>query len=96
MIVDEAGSGAVGAGVTGVRNFRDAGGIGSLRRGVLYRSGALCELTAGGARSLGRLGVRTVVDLRSVPEVAGRPDLLHGLGLEYLQRSGVRRAAMAC
>ncbi|MER7701473.1 tyrosine-protein phosphatase [Kitasatospora sp. NPDC097605] len=84
MIVDEVGSGAVRAAVAGVRNFRDAGGVGLLPRGVLYRSGALGELTVEGARSLGGLGVRTVVDLRSVPEVAERPDALYGLGFEYL------------
>ncbi len=71
-------------GVFGVKNFRDAGGFGSLRRGVLYRSGSLHELSAAGAQSLQRLGLRTVVDLRSAPEVADRPDVLHDLGLEHL------------
>ncbi|MFE4976270.1 tyrosine-protein phosphatase [Kitasatospora sp. NPDC056651] len=84
MIVDEAGSGAVRGGVAGVRNFRDAGGVGSLREGLLYRSGALRELAAGGAQSLEGLGVRTVVDLRSLPEVAAGPDALHGTGLAYV------------
>ncbi|WP_380282648.1 tyrosine-protein phosphatase [Kitasatospora purpeofusca] len=84
MIIDEAGREAVRAGLAGVRNFRDAGGVGSLREGLLYRSGALCDLAAGGARSLERLGVRTVVDLRSVPEVAAGPDVLHGLGLDHV------------
>ncbi|RPK53017.1 Tyrosine-protein phosphatase precursor [Streptomyces sp. ADI92-24] len=70
--------------MSGVKNFRDAGGVGPLRRGVLYRSGALHELSAQDARSLAGLGVRTVVDLRSTPEVAARPDALHGLGFELL------------
>ncbi|MFB7915744.1 tyrosine-protein phosphatase [Streptomyces sp. NPDC056061] len=69
--------------IPGVRNFRDAGGIGSLRRGVLYRSGALDALTPEGAQQLGELGVRTVIDLRSVPEVEAKPDLRHGLDHEH-------------
>ncbi|WTY54106.1 tyrosine-protein phosphatase [Micromonospora sp. NBC_01412] len=69
----------------GVRNFRDAGGVGALRRGVLYRSGALHELLPAGARSLERLGVRTVVDLRSVPEMADRPDVRDGLGFRHVR-----------
>ncbi len=71
--------------VPGVRNFRDAGGVGALRRGVLYRSGALHELSPAGARSLERLGVRTVVDLRSVPEMADRPDVRDGLGAGHVR-----------
>ncbi|MEV8098587.1 tyrosine-protein phosphatase [Kitasatospora sp. NPDC085879] len=67
-------------GVAGVRNLRDAGGVGALRRGVLYRSAALHGLSPAGARQVAELGVRTVVDLRSVPEVADRPD--DGLGPE--------------
>ncbi|MGW4692097.1 tyrosine-protein phosphatase [Kitasatospora cineracea] len=71
-------------GVPGVRNFRDAGGTGALPRGVLYRSGALDRLTPDGARALHVLGVRTVLDLRSTPEVAARPDALVGGGIRYL------------
>lgn len=67
----------------GVRNFRDAGGVGALPRGVLYRSGALDAWPATGARALAGIGVRTVVDLRSDPEMAERPDLRHGLGFAY-------------
>ncbi|MCU7820934.1 tyrosine-protein phosphatase [Kitasatospora sp. DSM 101779] len=69
--------------VPGVRNFRDAGGVGGLRRGVLYRSGALHRLPPEGARRLADLGVRTVVDLRSVPEVAERPDDRRGLPVDH-------------
>ncbi|MER5361543.1 tyrosine-protein phosphatase [Streptomyces sp. NPDC002785] len=84
MIVDEVGAGPAPVSVPGVRNFRDAGGVGPVRRGVLYRSGALNELLPKGAQALTRLGVRTVVDLRSVPEVADRPDVRHGLGFEHV------------
>ncbi|WP_254898150.1 tyrosine-protein phosphatase [Kitasatospora sp. NA04385] len=81
MIVDEP-TGRLD--VPGVRNFRDAGGTGALPRGVLYRSGALDRLTPDGARALSALGVRTVLDLRSVPEAAARPDALDGSGIRYL------------
>ncbi|MCZ0983601.1 tyrosine-protein phosphatase [Streptomyces sp. NPDC002463] len=70
--------------IDGVRNFRDAGGVGALPRGVLYRSGALHAMPAEGARKLEGLGVRAVVDLRSRPEVTDRPDVMHGAGIRYL------------
>ncbi|MEL5956607.1 tyrosine-protein phosphatase [Streptomyces sp. CLV115] len=75
---------AASAGVDGARNFRDAGGIGGLRPGVLYRSGALHAMSAKGARELEDLGVRAVVDLRSRPEVTDRPDALHGTAIRHL------------
>ncbi|MFI6447331.1 tyrosine-protein phosphatase [Kitasatospora sp. NPDC050543] len=65
--------------IPGVRNFRDAGGIGALRPGRLYRSGSLHHLTPEGAQRLKALGVRSVIDLRSPAELETRPDLHHGL-----------------
>ncbi|GAB7181719.1 tyrosine-protein phosphatase [Kitasatospora sp. Ki12] len=70
--------------IPGVRNFRDAGGIGALRRGVLYRSGSLHTLTEEGARRLKDLGLRTVIDLRSAFELEVWPDQRHGLDHETL------------
>ncbi|MFF7992404.1 tyrosine-protein phosphatase [Kitasatospora xanthocidica] len=70
--------------IPGVRNFRDAGGIGALRRGVLYRSGSLHTLTEEGARRLKALGLRTVIDLRSAFELDVWPDQRHGLDHETL------------
>ncbi|MFF4821064.1 tyrosine-protein phosphatase [Kitasatospora sp. NPDC001309] len=70
--------------IPGVRNFRDAGGIGALRRGVLYRSGSLHTLTEEGARKLKELGLRTVIDLRSPFELEVWPDQRHGLDHESL------------
>ncbi|MEV6211551.1 tyrosine-protein phosphatase [Kitasatospora sp. NPDC051914] len=75
--------GSVFVEVAGVRNFRDAGGVGALPRGVLYRSGALDGLLPAGARRLAELGVRTVVDLRSAPEVRDRPDDCRGLPVDH-------------
>ncbi|MEU6231453.1 tyrosine-protein phosphatase [Kitasatospora sp. NPDC047058] len=68
--------------IPGVRNFRDAGGVGALRRGVLYRSGSFHTLTPEGAQRLKALGVRVVIDLRSRDELELWPDLRHGLGHE--------------
>ncbi|WP_051652614.1 tyrosine-protein phosphatase [Kitasatospora cheerisanensis] len=84
MIADEPTTAPDGPVVPGVRNFRDAGGCGHLPRGVLYRSGALDRLTPDGARALLDLGVRTVLDLRSTPETAARPDALDGTGIRHL------------
>lgn len=69
--------------VPGVRNLRDAGGFptegGSrVAEALLYRSGSLHELTPEGALHLAQLGLRTVIDLRSAPELEVWPDqLLH-------------------
>ncbi len=73
--------------VPGVRNLRDAGGTegtGGLRPGRIYRSGSLHSLAPDGARLLGRLGLRTVVDLRSDAELDVYPDRRHGLDHETL------------
>ncbi|MFF2143489.1 tyrosine-protein phosphatase [Kitasatospora sp. NPDC058190] len=70
--------------IPGVRNFRDAGGIGALRRGVLYRSGSFHTLTEEGAQKLKDLGLRTVIDLRSPFELEVWPDQRHGLDHETL------------
>ncbi|QMU75260.1 tyrosine-protein phosphatase [Streptacidiphilus sp. PB12-B1b] len=70
--------------VPGVHNLRDVGGFAAadgrrVRAGALYRSGALGELTPEGAERLAELGLNTVVDLRSEPEIRRWPDLSHGL-----------------
>ncbi|MFF7587716.1 tyrosine-protein phosphatase [Kitasatospora purpeofusca] len=70
--------------IPGVRNFRDAGGVGALRRGVLFRSGSFHTLAPEGAQRLKALGLRTVIDLRSPVELEVWPDLRHGLDHEAL------------
>ncbi|GAA2810623.1 tyrosine-protein phosphatase [Kitasatospora sp. CM 4170] len=68
--------------IPGVRNFRDAGGVGTLRKGVLYRSGSFHALAPEGAQRLKALGLRLVIDLRSPFELEVWPDLRHGLDHE--------------
>ena len=68
----------------GGSNFRDLGGYRTgdgrvVRRGAVFRSAHLGNLTDGDRTTLGRLGVRTVVDLRGVSEAAETPHLIEGL-----------------
>jgi protein-tyrosine phosphatase len=63
----------------GCANFRDVGGLPTahgarLRRGRLFRSNALIAATPADRRTLGDLGVATVIDLRSDDEVAWSDD----------------------
>ena len=71
--------------VPGAMNLRDLGGLragsGSTRHGVLYRSGNLARLDAGGTRALAELGLRRIIDLRADEEVAREPSRIDGLDL---------------
>jgi protein-tyrosine phosphatase len=65
----------------GASNLRDLGGwpvAGGrrVRRGVLYRSATLANLTGRDQASIAALGLRTVVDLRGVEEAARNPSRL--------------------
>lgn len=62
----------------GGQNFRDLGGYRTIdgrtvRWRVLFRSGAMDRLTAADFAYLGRLGIRTVCDLRSTDERKAAP-----------------------
>jgi protein-tyrosine phosphatase len=62
-------------------NLRDIGGWptrggGLIRPGVVYRSAQLSLLQGEDLAAFGKLGIRTVFDLRTAAEVAGRPDAL--------------------
>ncbi len=66
-------------GLTGAPNFRDLGGYRTadgrwVRMGTLYRSDQLDRLTPEDAAKLDRLGIRTVVDLRTEAERVAGPD----------------------
>src|SRR5438105_14187827 len=68
----------------GGSNFRDLGGHRTadgrtVRNGAVFRSAHLGRRTDGDRRALGKLGVRTIVDLRGVSEAAETPHLLDGL-----------------
>ena len=61
--------------LTGVRNFRDVGGVPTadgrrLRQGVLFRSGHLAHATEEDAVFLGGLGLHTVFDFRNSADQA--------------------------
>ncbi|MFI0719176.1 tyrosine-protein phosphatase [Streptomyces sp. NPDC021224] len=61
--------------LTGVRNFRDVGGLPTedgrrVRRGVLFRSGHLAHATAEDAAYLQGLGLHTVFDFRNADDIA--------------------------
>jgi protein-tyrosine phosphatase len=63
-----------GLGLTGAPNGRDLGDASALvRPGLVYRTGALGRLTDEDVSVLDRLGLRTVIDLRDVSEVALAP-----------------------
>jgi len=68
----------------GGSNFRDLGGYRAadgrrVRRGAVFRSAHLGALTDVDRANLGKLGVRTIVDLRGVSEAADTPHLIDGL-----------------
>jgi protein-tyrosine phosphatase len=68
----------------GGSNFRDLGGYRTsdgraVRRGLVFRSAHLGNLTAQDRNALGVLGMRTIVDLRGVDEAAETPHRIEGL-----------------
>ena len=73
----------------GGSNFRDFGGYrtsdgGTVRRGLVFRSAHLGGLTDADRAALGKLGVRTIVDLRGVNEAAETPHLISGLACKVV------------
>jgi protein-tyrosine phosphatase len=73
----------------GGSNFRDLGGHRTpdgrvVRRGTVFRSAHLGGLTDTDRAALGKLGVRTIVDLRGVNEAAETPHLIGGLACKVV------------
>ena len=73
----------------GGSNFRDLGGHrtvdgATVRRGAVFRSAHLGGLTDTDRAALGKLGVRTIVDLRGVNEAAETPHLIGGLACKVV------------
>jgi protein-tyrosine phosphatase len=65
--------------IASLPNFRDLGGWATsdgrrVRRGLLFRSTDLDRLDAAGSEAVGRLRLRTVIDLRTADERQARPD----------------------
>jgi len=62
----------------GVRNFRDLGGYQTqdgrrIKKGLLFRSGHLADLSPRGLDNLSDIGLSTIIDLRSAYEAERRP-----------------------
>jgi protein-tyrosine phosphatase len=73
----------------GGSNFRDLGGHRTadgrtVRRGAVFRSAHLGNLTNQDRQQLGELGVRTIVDLRGVSEAAETPHAIDGLACKVV------------
>jgi protein-tyrosine phosphatase len=73
----------------GGSNFRDLGGYRTsdgrtVRRRAVFRSAHLGGLTDADRGALGKLGVRTIVDLRGVGEAAETPHLIEGLACKVV------------
>ena len=73
----------------GANNFRDLGGYPLeagrvFRRGLVYRSDHLANLTTADQRLLARLGLKTVIDLRRQSEREARPDRLEELNIRQV------------
>jgi protein-tyrosine phosphatase len=69
----------------GGSNFRDLGGYRpddgrTVRRGIVFRSAHLGTLTDTDRAAIGKLGVRTIVDLRGLAEAAETPHRIDGTG----------------
>ncbi|MFJ5230048.1 tyrosine-protein phosphatase [Kitasatospora sp. NPDC088391] len=64
-------------------NLRDAG-AGVYRPGLLFRSASLNRLTSEGLSRFAELGVRTVIDLRSLAEIENWPDPELGPDVRYV------------
>jgi protein-tyrosine phosphatase len=69
-------------------NFRDLGGYQTtddrtVRRGAVYRSGSIHRMTMADLEIASRLGIRTVIDLRSTVEVGRGGDYLGGTNVAF-------------
>ncbi len=68
--------------VEGASRFRDMGGWpaggSTVKTGLLFRSGDLSKISAGGVNDLMKLGIVTVVDLRNDPQGSSRIEELSG------------------
>lgn len=84
------------------RNTRDLGGLRleakqTFKKGMLYRSGALCFLTRQDTAKVNKLGIQTVIDLRSDKEIAkdgqDRMNVVRLVRLPMTNSQGLRQEA---
>lgn len=81
------------AGFPLLMNMRELGGIEAadgrhVRRGLLYRGGALANLTPAERERVDGFGLRRILDLRSAAEASESPDYVPR-GVEYLRVAGM-------
>ena len=60
----------------GTYNFRDLGGIVSVKENLLYRSDRLSELTDNDVEKIKQFGIKRIIDLRSVGEVESHKNIV--------------------
>lgn len=84
------------------RNTRELGGLPlaegqTFKKGMLYRSGALCYLTRQDTATVNKLGIQTVIDLRLDKELAreggDRMNVVKLIRLPMANSQGLRREA---
>jgi protein-tyrosine phosphatase len=68
----------------GAPNFRDIGGYQTngkvlLRKGIIFRSGELSKLTKSDIAKIAKMGIRTIIDLRTPEERTEKPDRLFSI-----------------
>jgi protein-tyrosine phosphatase len=86
-----AAAGIRGLPLAGAFNLRDFGGYataegGTVRWGMLYRSGLMSHLTEEDARQLRALGIRAICDFRRGNERAAQSTRWHGTEIDYYCR----------
>ena len=58
----------------GTYNFRDLGGISSVKENLLFRSDRLSELSENDIKKIKQLGIKRIIDLRSIGEIESHKD----------------------
>lgn len=76
--------------IPGIQNFRDLGGYPSyptrksVRWGMIYRSAQIDSLECYSRKELKNIGIKTIIDLRSPSELAGRSPLQQGFNVVHI------------
>lgn len=75
--------------IPGIQNFRDLGGYKSstgkeIQWGMLYRSAQIDSIGCYARKELENLGIRTIIDLRSVEELVNYPQIQEGFNVVHI------------